>query len=96
MFDGFFNGINAPVFIPTRHEPSHQKGSSVKNTVDITQENGNVIVRDNKTVFFCKPKSEQTVAIANEIYFAEKYANGTISHPLSGSIEQQLRPDSGE
>lgn len=65
----------------------------MKNTVDITQENGNVIVRDKEKVYFCKPKTEQTVAIANEIYFAKKYENGTVSHPLSSGVEQPLQPD---
>ena len=46
----------------------------IKNpNVDIKTDGNDVFVTDGKTVFFRKPKTEQTVAIANDIYFAEKY-----------------------
>lgn len=36
--------------------------------------NPNVCIKtDGKTEYFRKPKTKQTVAIANDIYFAEKY-----------------------
>ena len=41
--------------------------------VDFKTDGNNVIVTDGKTEYFRKPKTKQTVAIANDIYFAEKY-----------------------
>lgn len=46
----------------------------IKNpNVDIKTDGKDVVVTDEKTEYFRKPKSEQTVAIANDIYFAGKY-----------------------
>lgn len=46
----------------------------VKNpNMDIKIEGNDVVVTDEKTEYFRKPKTKQTVAIANDIYFAEKY-----------------------
>lgn len=46
----------------------------IKNpNVDIKTDGNDVVVTDGKTEYFRKPKSEQTIAIANDIYFAEKY-----------------------
>lgn len=46
----------------------------IKNpNVDIKTDGKDVIVTDGKTEYFRKPKTKQTVAIANDIYFAEKY-----------------------
>ncbi|MEY8334965.1 hypothetical protein AALB53_17950 [Lachnospiraceae bacterium 47-T17] len=41
--------------------------------VDIRTDGNDIIVTDGKTEYFRKHKTEQTVAIANDIYFAEKY-----------------------
>ncbi len=41
--------------------------------VDIKNDNGYVVVTDGKTEFYRAEKTRQTVAIANSIYFAEKY-----------------------
>lgn len=40
---------------------------------DIKTNSNDVVVTDGKTEYFRKLKTEQTVAIANDIYFAEKY-----------------------
>lgn len=46
----------------------------IKNpNVDIKICGNDVVVADGKTEYFRKLKSRQTVAIANDIYFAEKY-----------------------
>lgn len=46
----------------------------IKNpNVDIKIDENEVVVIDGKTEYFRKLKTEQTVAIANDIYFAEKY-----------------------
>ena len=46
----------------------------IKNPNVVIKTDGNdVVVTDGKTEYFRKPKSKQTVAIANDIYFAEKY-----------------------
>ena len=46
----------------------------IKNlNVDIKIDGNDVVVADGKTEYFRKLKSRQTVAIANDIYFAEKY-----------------------
>ena len=46
----------------------------IKNpNVDIKICGNDVVVTDGKTEYFQKLKSRQTVAIANDIYFAEKY-----------------------
>lgn len=46
----------------------------IKNpNVDIKICGNDVVVTDGKTEYFRKLKSRQTVAIANDIYFAEKY-----------------------
>lgn len=46
----------------------------IKNSnVDIKTDGNDIVVTDVKTEDFRKPKSKQTVAIANDIYFAEKY-----------------------
>lgn len=41
--------------------------------VDIKVERNDVIMTDGKKEYFRKPKTKQTVVIANAIYFAEKY-----------------------
>lgn len=44
----------------------------IKNpNVDIKTDGNDVVVTDGKIEYFRKPKTEQTVAIANDIYFAE-------------------------
>lgn len=46
----------------------------IKNlNVDIKTDGNDIVVTDGKIEYFRKPKSDQTVAIANDIYFAEKY-----------------------
>lgn len=46
----------------------------IKNpNVDIITDGNDVVVTDGKIEYFRKSKTEQTVAIANDIYFAEKY-----------------------
>lgn len=46
----------------------------IKNpNIDIKTDGNDVVVTDGKTEYFRKAKTEQTVAIANDIYFAEKY-----------------------
>lgn len=46
----------------------------IKNlNVDIKTDGSDVVVTDGKIEYFRKPKTKQTVAIANDIYFAEKY-----------------------
>lgn len=46
----------------------------IKNpNVDIKTDGNDIIVTDGKTEYFRKPKTNQTVAIAHDIYFAEKY-----------------------
>lgn len=44
-----------------------------KPNVDIKTDGNDVVVTDGKTEYFRKHKTKQTVAIANDIYFAEKY-----------------------
>lgn len=44
-----------------------------KPNVDIKTDGNDVVVTDGKTEYFRKTKSDQTVAIANDIYFAVKY-----------------------
>ncbi len=47
----------------------------IKNpNVDIKTDGDDVIVADGKAEYFRKPKTKQTIAIANAIYFSEKYA----------------------
>lgn len=41
--------------------------------VDIKNDNGDVVVTDGKSEFYRAKKTKQTVSIANNIYFAEKY-----------------------
>jgi hypothetical protein len=41
--------------------------------VDIKNDNGDVVVTDGKTEFYRAKKTEQTISIANCIYFANKY-----------------------
>lgn len=43
-----------------------------KNVKIITYKN-DVVVTDGKKEYFRKPKNKQTIAIANDIYFAIKY-----------------------
>lgn len=46
----------------------------IKNpNIDIKTDGNDIIVTDGKVEYFKKPKTKQTVAIANDIYFAEKY-----------------------
>lgn len=45
----------------------------MKRNVEIKQDGGDVVVLDGKKEVFRKPKTPQTVAIANDIYFAVKY-----------------------
>lgn len=46
----------------------------IKNpNVDIKTDGNDIIVTDGKTEYFRKLKTEHTIAIANDIYFAEKY-----------------------
>lgn len=46
----------------------------IKNpNVDIKTDGTNIVVTDGKTEYFRKLKTKQTVAIANDIYFVEKY-----------------------
>lgn len=46
----------------------------IKNpNLDIKTDGNDVVVTDGKIEYFRKPKTEQTVAIANDIYFSEKY-----------------------
>lgn len=40
--------------------------------MDIKTDGNDIVVTDGKTEYFRKSKTEQTVAIANDIYFAEK------------------------
>lgn len=48
----------------------------IKNpNVDIKTDENDVVITDGKIEYFRKHKTEQTVAIANDIYFAEKYMN---------------------
>lgn len=50
--------------------------NQIKNKrVGIKNDNGYVVVTDGKTEFYRAIKSKQTIAIANSIYFAEKYNN---------------------
>lgn len=44
-----------------------------KPNVDIKTDGNDVVVTYGKTEYFRKTKSDQTVAIANDIYFAVKY-----------------------
>lgn len=41
--------------------------------VDIKTDGNDVVVTDGNTEYLRKTKSDQTVDIANDIYFAEKY-----------------------
>ena len=41
-------------------------------------DNGDVVVTDGKREFYRAKKTKQTVAIANSIYFAEKYEDKMI------------------
>lgn len=41
--------------------------------VDIKIDGNDVVITDGKIEYFRKTKTEQTVAFANDIYFAEKY-----------------------
>lgn len=41
--------------------------------VDIETDGNDIVITDGETEYFRKLKSRQTVAIANDIYFAEKY-----------------------
>ncbi len=41
--------------------------------MDIKIDGNDVVVTDGKTEYFRKLKTKQTIAIANAIYFAEKY-----------------------
>lgn len=43
------------------------------NKCDIIVRDGNVVVTVNGKDEFCKPKSNQTIAIARDIYFAYQY-----------------------
>ena len=45
------------------------------NSVELKNDGADVIVTANNKEVFRKPKTDQTVAIANEIYFAYKYEN---------------------
>lgn len=46
----------------------------IKNSnVNIKTDGNDVVVTDGKREYFRKPKTEQTISIANDIYFAEKY-----------------------
>ena len=46
----------------------------IKNpNVDIKTDGNNIVITDGKTEYFRKLKTKQTVAIANDIYFVEKY-----------------------
>lgn len=46
----------------------------IKNlNVDIKTDGNDIVVTDGKKEYFRKPKTQQTIAIANDIYFAEKY-----------------------
>ena len=46
----------------------------IKNpNVDIKTDGNDIVVTDGKTEYFRKLKTEQTIYIANCIYFAEKY-----------------------
>lgn len=52
---------------------------AIKNKkVDIKNDNGDVVVTDGKTEFFRKPKTKQTLSIANSIYWAERYEERTV------------------
>lgn len=48
------------------------------NNVDIKTEQNNVVVLNNGNEVFRKPKTRQTVAIANDIYFYYKYKDKEI------------------
>lgn len=41
--------------------------------VEIKTDGEDIIVTDGKTEYFRKPKTKQTISIANDIYFAIKY-----------------------
>ena len=46
----------------------------IKNSsVDIKTDGNDIVVTDGKIEYFRKPKTQQAVAIANDIYFAKKY-----------------------
>lgn len=42
-------------------------------TVNLSQTDGNVVLTVNGEVVFCRPKTAQTIAIANTLYFGYKY-----------------------
>ncbi|MCM1224561.1 MAG: hypothetical protein NC548_59945 [Lachnospiraceae bacterium] len=47
----------------------------MKKNIEIKNCGNDVIVTDGKSEYFRKPKTKQTIAIANEIYFAVKYGD---------------------
>ena len=64
----------------------------IKNpNVDIKKDGNDVVVTDGKTEYFRKPKTEQTVAIANTVYFAEKYAEVQIMDNRINFTQEELQ-----
>lgn len=45
----------------------------MKKDIEIKTDGEDVIVTDGKIEYFRKPKTKQTISIANDIYFAVKY-----------------------
>ncbi len=59
--------------------------------VDIRTDGNDIIVTDGKTEYFRKPKMNQTVAIANDIYFAEKYTEVYNMHNGIAFTQEELQ-----
>lgn len=45
----------------------------MKKNIEIKTDGNDIIITDGKKEYFRKPKTKQTIAIANDIYFAVKY-----------------------
>ena len=50
-------------------------GNKMKNNVEIKCDGNDVVVIVNKKEVFRKPKTKQTISIANDIYMRYKYDN---------------------
>lgn len=73
---GMYRKKNAENYIRQRNNGfmGGENMRGVKNqNVDIKTDGNDVVVTDGIIEYFRKSKTEQTVAIANDIYFAEKY-----------------------
>lgn len=45
----------------------------MKKNIEIKTDRNDVVVTDGRKEYFRKPKTKQTIAIANDIYFTVKY-----------------------